>query len=543
MGPLSVRHLSVWFSLIATGCISYSVKTPVRLTNMVAFDDKGRAMDPTGNVCPKKLPTPSLTTAETEFHPCNGHFNRLRSYRELNNEFTPYMDNLFRELDRYARSQQRRNPANGHLVKRVILFVHGGLNSPKDTIDRTYDLSNEIMHDKFDAYFPIFINWQSSLPSSWLDHILFVRNGQWFGTKGLLQAPFYLASDAARAIGRAPIAWNSEVAAAEDSIALKFKPEETMENLNYCELRKGYDGENHSGPGVISISKGQDVHTRVEGAIATTKWLLMSPLKFADSPLLDAVGSSAWSVMERRTRLLFHDDPEEGTCCSTEPTGNGGLAIFLRELQRRIADGDCRTATDPGECVDWELTLVAHSAGALVANGMLRSFPDIHFSRIVYMAAACSIRDYEESVWPYMRLMQNQDTRFYHLTLHDFAEVREVTLLDIPPRGSLLVWIDDLFSDPLTPRDRTAGRFRNLMRAISSTPAELRSRISIKTFGVGDALKKNCPSASGATGSCCPQHHGDFSSALFWREAFWKPEGPCSKDVDSKACREESVCQ
>jgi hypothetical protein len=206
---------------------------------------------------------------------------------------------------------------------------------------------------------------------------------------------------------------------------------------------------------------------------------------------------------------------------------DGGLSVFLRRLQQVIAD------PANGGRDAWEITLVGHSMGTIVLNQMVREFgmeptsavegsapparAALPFNRIVYMAGAATVRDYQDSVLPYLR--QNRDARMYHLILHPRAEIRErfdpgIPYLDLPPRGSLLVWVDEFLSTPETPLDRTVGRYENLLPAVHNTPDEVRGRVHIKAFGVG----------SGVRG---PQEHGDFTTHLkFWKSECWWTPGP-----------------
>jgi hypothetical protein len=262
---------------------------------------------------------------------------------------------------------------------------------------------------------------------------------------------------------------------------------------------------------------------------SAAKLSAMASIKFLLSPFLDGIGSAAWSMMERRAHLLFYDDPEEFFKRSTlaPSEGNGGLAIFLRTLRDEISKSQCPpNATPDQECINWQIDLVAHSAGAIVANDILTLFPTLAFQRIVYMAAACSVNEYERAVWPY--LASHRPTKFYHLILHDVAELKEAHYAEVPPRGSLLVWIDDLFSRPVAPRDRTAGRFKNLLGTLKNTPIAIRDQLSVRIFGVGKEL---CPG-----GMRCPQQHDQFSTQQFWREDFWAPKPPGSIDVDDNLC-------
>jgi pimeloyl-ACP methyl ester carboxylesterase len=205
--------------------------------------------------------------------------------------------------------------------------------------------------------------------------------------------------------------------------------------------------------------------------------------------------------MERHATLGFHGPTEASTTPGYRAENEiGGIARFLQELQTKM---NCPAPPRmPCEEKSWDLTLIGHSMGAIVVNHILRDFDDIPFRNVVYMASAGSVRDYEDSVFPYLE--QHQATEVYHLTLHDFAEIRDqygvLGPLELPPSGSLLVWIDNYFTHPPTLRDRTAGRFDNLMLFVGDTPEPVRERIHVKTFGVGRSLTMTDP-----------QHHGDFN--------------------------------
>ena len=106
--------------------------------------------------------------------------------------------------------------------------------------------------------------------------------------------------------------------------------------------------------------------------------------------------------------------------------------------------------------------------------------------------------------------------------LHEVAEVRELRkkMLDLPPRGSLLVWIDNFLSSPETPLDRTLGRWENVLQATHVIPNGVRSRITLKAFGVGKASNVHFPEGN-------PQRHGDFTKWNSGNQKFWKPKNAC----------------
>jgi hypothetical protein len=215
------------------------------------------------------------------------------------------------------------------------------------------------------------------------------------------------------------------------------------------------------------------------------------------------------------------------------------------------------------------VTLVAHSAGTIIVNDLLRrqlpadtldqesagsaattqeDAAQLPVNDIVYMAAACSIRDFAGSVIPFMQLGRNKNTHLHLLCLHPSAEILDAEADDIPPRGSLLCWIDDFLTRPTTPLDRTLGRWDNILQVPYVIPPQLRGRVSIKAF---DLLRRPNDPTTTQPGDCSkpmmtptaaydvpfvaeglvppiwdPQMHGDFSNSPYWDPGFWLPSKP-----------------
>ena len=126
------------------------------------------------------------------------------------------------------------------------------------------------------------------------------------------------------------------------------------------------------------------------------------------------------------------------------------------------------------------------------------------------MGAACSVREFADSVVPY--LVNNEASRFYNLCLHPTAEALEIPyrIVEFLPRGSLLEWIDNLFSAPHTLMDRTLGKWNNALQATHIIPESARERVTIKAFGVGYNQDK-------------PQMHGQFNDLNFWEDDVLNP--------------------
>ena len=203
--------------------------------------------------------------------------------------------------------------------------------------------------------------------------------------------------------------------------------------------------------------------------------------------------------------------PEE-----SHPTG--GLSILMEELRnlKKQAGQD-----------DYQVTLIGHSMGTIILNELLNLYStdqDFQYDEIVYLAAACTIKNFERAVIPYLE--QHPTTKFYNLTLHPYGDAREKTFWDLLPRGSLLDWIDDFASNPATFMQLTLGKWNNAIMAFHIIPPKVREQVTLKGFGIEDPLVNNRRSLEEPENILQnkPQRHGDFNDRdqLFWRPDYWK---------------------
>ena len=492
--PPTCGLIVFWLAILA-GCSSIQ---QVPTDHIVMFSGRGNPVDPTGNIGCANEPAP-----------CNGSHFWLTSYPEMKRDrYDAYLTNLFEAMKREA-------PVVGG-KKRLLIFIHGGLNTQVGTIERAADLHQSI---EAAGYFPIFVNWQSSLVSSYLDHLLYIRKGQDMGALGMPLAPLYLLADVARSVARAPVVWAFQFWNSIRSVPFITTPSETDASRIASDIEK---------EGTIDLSRGDDKRDNTEMILSGVSWLGTAPTKILTAPFIDAFGRSAWEIMLRRTDLLYHTDGEFSTESDVAKQAHaergyqhvkadGGLSVFMRRLQDEIARN--------GGADAWDITLVGHSMGTIVLNRLIHDFGaspsgTMPFNRIAYMAAAATVKDYEDTIFPY--LAKNRDAQFYHLTLHARAEARDrwepIRYVDLPPRGSLLVWVDEFLSNPGTLHDRTAGRITNLIVSLHDTPTELRHRIHIKEFHAGVSMQDTDP-----------QGHGQFSAPFsFWKQECWQPKSPSS---------------
>jgi len=485
-----VFGLSLMCVLSQSACMVKNIP----LENVVMFDKRGRLVDPTENMLGLKI----------------------SGFR-----YSPIDDpSLYFEKVTTAMKNHPR-PSNGR--RKVLFYIHGGLNTQKSTLERARDLTPRILEA---GYFPIFVNWQSSLPSSYLSHLLWVRQGRDWDWWLSPLAPFYLGADIARGVVRSPMVSLAQIY--NDILSFPFLKPYHKEICTAKALEKEYreaGGSGNTSNPALAISYGPDQRTKGEMAVSFGTYVLTLPFKWVLTPIaLDTFGTNSWEMMNRNARMLFYTE-DEFFSGSPRTDQSGGFYRFMKALKDIVDE-------NPEE---WEITLVGHSMGTIVMNEIIRSF-SLNFENIVYMAGAASVRDYQDTIFPYLKT--HPQTQVYHLVLHPLAEIRDrwgdkYFWIDPPMRGSLLVWIDQFLSRPETSLDKTVGRYSNLMRAIHTTPGltgnaqssdDFRSQIHIKVFGVGEKMK-----------DLAPQRHGAFNDFDFWEEGFWKP-GQTSNDLSDYQC-------
>lgn len=468
-----------FLGLVVSLCGCARLTVPTR--NIAMFDEDGRLLDPTGTIGCNDSP-----------RLCQGRHLTLLPYRRLDRQQRdPYLQELLSGL--------RQTPPGPDGRRRLFIFVHGGLNTQKGSVERAVKLTPQLSAA---GYYPLFINWRSSLVSSYFDHAFFIRQGETWRIFGPLTAPVVLATDLGRSIVRAPLVWGAQFQGAFASLPETDLPYDLARRESEL-VRAAHDNPE----GAIHVTTGEDARTGGDLFLSGLSWFLLEPVRLlVSAPLIDGLGTSAWDNMLRRTRLLYHTN---GEYTGGHPDGaQGDLALVLRQLEQELA------ATSD----QWEIVLVGHSMGTIVLNELLREFPRLPVDTIVYMAAACTVHDFEQSIVPF--LTRHPRTHFYNLTLHHKAEERErfdilLPYFDPVIRGSLLTWIDDFFANPLTPRDKTLGQYVNFLRTEQLFPAELRGRIHQREFGVGGGYAERDP-----------QVHGSFGEKRFWEAGFYTEQVP-----------------
>lgn len=526
---------SLWSSLLSSLAIlltlSLSACTTIKkdgfnLTDhVVMVDGMGELVDPRANIGDPDSGQHLLFKSYPTLQDQEAYFKQLLSAVE---DKTPY-------------------PSDPKKRRTILLFIHGGMNTAKSSVERVVTRSEEILKD---GIYPIFINWDSSLTSSYLDHLTNLRQGRlaedwccgawkelggWRHTGSkmagftarVLTTPPYLALDIVRGVIRLPVDIYGIYAEMVSTHWRRTRIQEAEQpyawpnmdcTTTYEDRKVGItpradrllcESAKHT-PDSYPIVQGFDERSGLEVAKQVSLAMLTFPVHLASGLVIDAAGTGSWSAMNRRTTAMFNRD-DDLWARGPHQKSTGGIALFMTELRQWLKEH--------GGKDEWEVVLVGHSMGTIVVNEIVRQFGEplnsAHhhdqplFDKIVYMAAACSLRDYLNTIPHYLE--EYHESRMYHLLLQDNAEAAEQFLWSSLP-GSLLVWIDGFFARPDSPLDLVAGRYQNLLRImhLHDTP-RVRPRVSIKGFNFGERTVKTSP-----------QGHGDFDTFPFWKEEFWR---------------------
>lgn len=206
---LAPASIGICLSMLVLAACTTLKEVPT--THIVMVNGRGNPVDPTGNILCRGKPETCRTPDGESYHlwgfpveyrqmgrtsspPASSFPASAGSMGQVPNSYDKCLDALFKDLLEKAPTRDAR--------RQILFFAHGGLNTQVGTVERVSELIQEIPKED---YYPIFVNWQSSLFSSYADHLFYVRQGESWDTWGWILPPFYFASDVARAVARAPI--------------------------------------------------------------------------------------------------------------------------------------------------------------------------------------------------------------------------------------------------------------------------------------------------------------------------------------------------
>ena len=201
--------------------------------------------------------------------------------------------------------------------KKLLLYVHGGLNHFKHTLERLKNVE-EI---KENGYYPIFIGWDTGPINCYGEQLFFIRDGKREPFLGFLTFPFQLFSDLGYGISRSPIYWWRIIQNAWDSgkldISLKtseLKDADAFAKIVYkkYEESKKTEDESEKNFDVLKYSRDDEINYDIAGAsfIRAAFWVATIPIKIVLTPVLSGIGQSAWDNMRRRSVICFHPEDQ-----------------------------------------------------------------------------------------------------------------------------------------------------------------------------------------------------------------------------------------
>jgi hypothetical protein len=390
---------------------------------------------------------------------------------------------------------------------KFTLFVHGGLNSSKDFWDRTNQFAETMI--KEDQY-PVFVGWNSAALTNYFDHLFLIRRGERRPVLGVISAPFILLEDITRSIAHLPNAWYMSV----------MDPISALKDVRISQ-EKDYDER------MVELEKKTAFRVHSEGptdgtGIGGSYWTIINPLKLVTAPFVNGLGTGSWESMLRRTDLVLSKPlafegelkkrDDQATPVTSELDANQIRTTDAdTAVTRLLLEIDNLSKYPPTGQDPVRINLIGHSMGAIVVNNILAKHPRLNVDNVVFMGAAARIKDLETGVVPWMRRDGN-DARFYNLSLDPYLEMAEHTARDVLPRGSLLHWIDNIFGEVNSFKDRTAGGWWNIIRTAQDVfPEDLRPCVHLTRFPIGKEFG--------------PQTHTEFDEYYFWRKSFWIPFG------------------
>ena len=413
------------------------------------------------------------------------YIGKLDRYRDLNYDYEEYVARIVDGLKKSGR-------------KHVLIFIPGGRNTLAGALDSSTDILKQIEKDTKDLVYTIFIDYESGDLSSYVEHLRNPRperRNVLEQSYTMLRPPTRLVADIGAGAARVPLTLYQEIAREYQTVGSDARTT-VPQTFVLDNLRVTYGGYEESG---------------LKRTMTLTSGLLTAPLRMGFGLLIATAAPGEWESMRRRSEFALRppDEFSRGQWNDYYSPASGAVGILLDRLSPAI---DTTTT----------VTLIGHSTGTILACETLRLHPEWKFDDIVFMAAACTVREFESAVLPYLRTRPT--THFYNLCLHPVAELRETFMPVIGSmvyHGSLLTWIDDYLDTPLGPVDRTMGRAENCLAAQHEWPRDVRRQIAIRVMDYHPARR-----GGASRDEFRIERHSDFSNmrARFWNVSFWWPD-------------------
>ena len=443
---------------------------------------------------------------------------------------------------------------------RIVIYIHGGMNDVNGAVEKAAALADRLSGSGTPGgiYF-IGICWNSDLLPGVSEHLFRVRQGLFQPDLAVATAPITLLADAGSAVCRTPV--NIVNWGLNDfwTVHPHGFTREVMsrERIAQFEARMKYGNKSS-----VLVSSSCDDRHQPGPAFDVARWFLTLPLKIVDTSVVDGLGTQPWKDMLRHTETMFTRETR-----FLEPLGKGKIKE-ANDAAQALKDNDeaAWNRLDPiiEQYIDISrpgavglfcqrvlqnvprsahTTLVGHSMGAIVCCNIMDRYPKIRLDNVVFLAAACSVNNFKEKALPYLRA--NRNTRLYNLCLNPQAERSEKNPgeWDLSPRGSLLVWIDNIYQDPSSENERTFGRMENAVLSSDCIDQGIQPRIVMKSFGrdrpgTKDPWRYTDPERNKTRPTIAePVKHAEMSrwepadinnrgspNFMFWEDVYWKVE-------------------
>ncbi len=434
----------------------------------------------------------------------------------------------------------------------LYIYIHGGLNDAKSRKERAEHDVPLMMLDcpgtpgaascpargtgTNEAYFPIYIAWPSGGWDTYKDGIANYDQGYWdsFRIGWLLR----LVSDLGDVVTHAPLNYLKSLRRVVDASDPSSLGADGVKSETFgC---AGLETTNTHVPFNCEQSR-----MNAQDTLAGTKYALTFPVRVLSVPFVDPLGKTAWDSMIARTRFAFRKPGRawDGTDMEETAKREGVVVTLFQKLTEKFSCTTAAHASQPRCTSPLYVRLAGHSMGAIVASEIVREFPDLLYDAIVFMGAAVSIREFQNSVEPHLvrthragGCTPEKGPRFFSLSLHPEAEALERFAGGLTTSGSLLEWIDDMYEKPGDLFDLRLGKWRNVVSASDAFDRNASPCIYLKRFGrnwqsplVHSGFDDVRTCSIRAANRVAPEKR--FVRPFYWEHEFWR----VSPELESRA--------
>src|SRR5262249_28755833 len=151
-----------------------------------------------------------------------------------------------------------------------------------------------------------------------------------------------------------------------------------------------------------------------DNALTTLEAVALSPIRAVTIPTVQGFGIGAWQIMRRRVELAV---ASRLTPHGENYASEGAARTLFQRLQPKIEE---KKKKNPN--LNVEVLLGGHSRGAMLQNRLLiLAKPALPIKRVVYLAPASRIDDFEHYVLPFLATHPSAAVWWFSLSRADEA--------------------------------------------------------------------------------------------------------------------------